>query len=36
MTSALQGTLLLDAADTDLHAHLDTAIADVKPADGCR
>jgi signal transduction histidine kinase len=29
LTSALQGTLLLDAADTDLHAHLDTAIADV-------
>lgn len=29
LTSALQGTLLLDAADTDLHTHLDTAIADV-------
>lgn len=29
LTSALQGTLLLDAADAELHAHLDTAIADV-------
>jgi len=29
LTSALQGTLLLDAADTELHAHLNTAIADV-------
>lgn len=29
LTSALQGTLLLDAADTDLHAHLATAITAV-------
>ncbi|HEX4724145.1 MAG TPA: HAMP domain-containing sensor histidine kinase [Pseudonocardiaceae bacterium] len=29
LTSALQGTLLLDAADTDLRAHLDTATTDV-------